>query len=1141
MKKHRVLILGASGENRRALCAVLANEYSTVQAESSKDALTALQHDKRGFAAVLLDLTASKPDGYAFLAEKQRRCLCPTTPVLVGIGPNCEETELHARSLGSYDCVKMPYCDSAVRHRLSNAIRLCRACGEIRSVERDELTGLYKKEFFFRLAGELLHANPDKRYDLVCVDIEKFKLVNDLFGTAEGDRVLRFWGAEMAASAGGDGFCGRIEGDKFAMLLPHREGFRQEWFEDASERVNRAPLKINLVLRAGIYVIEDPSVPVDVMCDRARLAIDSIKGKYGVYSAYYDPSIRERLLEEQRITDEMKPALAGGQFQVYFQPKYNLHDGSIAGAEALVRWHHPERGVLPPMEFILLFERNGFITDLDFFVWEQTCRCMREWCDAGHAPLPISANLSRVDIYNPHLPQLLMNMMGDYGLSPGQLHLEITESAYTENPRQLISVTTELKKLGFTLEMDDFGTGYSSLNMLSELPIDRLKLDMRFLHGKEEREDSKNILRFIIDLAQKLGLPVVAEGIETKAQAEMLRGIGCTYGQGYYFSKPLPQKEFESLLCRAARAGREEGKNCADAAAHGPEHGAPASDHIILIADDRADDRAQLRALFRSDHRVVEAQNSAQALAYLRETGGEADLILLGLPEQDGTVLLRQAKSETALCHIPIVVISKSGQEGEARALALGAADFVRKPFLPEAITRRVTNIMMRYHLERTREALRSRAENDALTGLYNRVEFETRIAHFLETQEHPRGAFVMIDIDNFKQLNDVFGHQQGDEALRTVAQVLRSSFRAEDMMARMGGDEFAVFTPYFFAPGDLQLRADLLCQKLRRVYRNGDACVEVSCSIGICLLPEHGSNYSALYANADKALLFAKRLGKNRFCLFGDNLKLPTPVLTRNMDWLLDEASDGIFVCDAQTYALLYLNRAAARIAGRTKEECIGKRCYEMIWHKNEPCSQCQRSQAKPDCFVEHQTEEQKDGRFFLVKTKSLDWNGTPAVIQYVQDNTARERQVRAEHSRLKSHITAQRVLVDRLHQATRGLEALLDNGEEGVAVLSVAKDQQVSAIFFSDGLCRMMGGSQEQLMRKFTELGFGGVHPEDRARVEQLFLQAVRKREKLRDTCRVRDMCGVYRDITVSAGVVEDTNGQAICCVTCSENKKA
>ena len=284
------------------------------------------------------------------------------------------------------------------------------------------------------------------------------------------------------------------------------------------------------------------------MCDRAFLVADSIKGRYNQRIGIYDDVLRDKLLREQAITESMETALAEGQFSVYLQPKYWLQNDTMAGAEALARWIHPELGFMNPGEFIPLFEKNGFITKLDRYVWEQTCKKLQQWRQEGYPDIAVSVNVSRADVYQEDLPATMSSLVAQYGIEPRQLHLELTESAYTENPNQIIAVVDELRNRGFVIEMDDFGSGYSSLNMLNQVHFDILKLDMKFIQTETAKPGEMSIMRFVVNLAKWLNLSTVAEGVETKAQLERLRDVGCDYAQGYYFSRPLPVQEFEKLL-----------------------------------------------------------------------------------------------------------------------------------------------------------------------------------------------------------------------------------------------------------------------------------------------------------------------------------------------------------------------------------------------------------------------------------------------------------------------------------------------------------------------------------------------------------------------------------------------------------------
>ena len=301
-------------------------------------------------------------------------------------------------------------------------------------------------------------------------------------------------------------------------------------------------------MKWGVYEIIDRSVPVEQMCDRVLLAADSIKGQYNQFYAVYDDNLRGKLLREKAIADVMETALAKEQFIVYLQPKYSLSDNRMVGAEALVRWIHPEWGFMSPGEFIPLFEKNGFIPCLDRYVWEKVCVYLHDWKEKGYPVVPISVNVSRADVYQSHLVDTLSGLVQKYGIDPACLHLEITESAYTDNPDQIISTVEELHRRGFVIEMDDFGSGYSSLNMLSQMTLDILKLDMKFIQNELAKPAEQSILNDIISMAHRMRLRVVAEGVETKEQTERLQAVGCDYVQGYYFARPMPVKEFEALF-----------------------------------------------------------------------------------------------------------------------------------------------------------------------------------------------------------------------------------------------------------------------------------------------------------------------------------------------------------------------------------------------------------------------------------------------------------------------------------------------------------------------------------------------------------------------------------------------------------------
>ena len=284
------------------------------------------------------------------------------------------------------------------------------------------------------------------------------------------------------------------------------------------------------------------------MCDRALLAAVSIKGNYDCRMIQFNDKMHEKMMMEQKIINTMVESLEKGEFMVYLQPKVEIDTGRIIGAEALVRWNHPKLGIISPCDFIPVFEQNGFIYTVDLYVWEKACSMMRAWRMAGLTEIPVSVNVSRTDLYHEDLPDRLVQLTETYGLSPQALHLEITESVYVRDASQMLIAIKRLKKAGFMIEMDDFGSGYSSLNILYELPIDVMKLDMMFLGRADHEARRRTVMRLVINLAKELNLQIIAEGVETEEQAQLLKCLGCGLAQGYLYGRPVPEPEFTRCL-----------------------------------------------------------------------------------------------------------------------------------------------------------------------------------------------------------------------------------------------------------------------------------------------------------------------------------------------------------------------------------------------------------------------------------------------------------------------------------------------------------------------------------------------------------------------------------------------------------------
>ena len=412
----------------------------------------------------------------------------------------------------------------------------------------DELTGIYNKQAFYAKTKEMLLDNPDKNFDLLRINIERFKVLNDLFGESTGDKLLRYIGKFLKEINLPLCVSGRLYADNFVVCYEAGKGDSRRMINTLQMVADSFAINNRTILSFGLYRIDDKTLPVSVMCDRANMALWKAKGNFKNPYCEYDEKMRQQVLKEQKIINAMERAIQNKEFTLYLQPKYDIEKGTIIGAEALVRWISLENGFISPGDFIPVFENNGFVYEVDKFIWEESCRYLRKWLDEGREVHPISVNVSRIDLYTPKLVQHLVNLREKYQLPSQYLELEITESAYTEDPEQIITITRQLREAGFVILMDDFGTGYSSLNMLKDIQIDVLKLDMGFLKSSDHSAKGGNILTAILKMAESLKMQTIAEGVETKEQVEFLKSIGCRYVQGFYYSKPLPVGEFEKLI-----------------------------------------------------------------------------------------------------------------------------------------------------------------------------------------------------------------------------------------------------------------------------------------------------------------------------------------------------------------------------------------------------------------------------------------------------------------------------------------------------------------------------------------------------------------------------------------------------------------
>lgn len=557
-RRHLVLVVEDQEINRDVLGMILEDDYDVIYAENGEEGLEQMRSHLDKLSIVLLDLMMPVMDGFEVLRHMRGDPELASMPVIVLTAE--KNAELRALQLGAADFITKPFdAHEVILARVARIIELCDGRNLISAAERDKLTGLYNRGFFFEYAERIYRYHPELHMDALSLDIERFHSVNELNGREFGDHVLRTIGGEiMDFLSKTEGIASRIEADRFDIFCLHREDYH-DVLGRLQKAVNAMSDRVNVRLRMGVKPWSEGVEP-SLMFDRARVACNMVRGSYKTHLVVFDDDMRERELFQQRLLNDLRRAVEEHQFIVYFQPKYNIQcdPPRLSSAEALIRWRHPELGMISPGTFVPLFERNGLIHVVDNYVWEQTVRQIAAWRDRLGMTLPVSVNRSRTDIFDPALEKNLLHLVESNGLTPKELKLEVTESAYTDSASQLISVIENLRGYGFEIEMDDFGSGYSSLNMLSSLPIDVLKMDMRFIQNVREDVREFRLVELILDIARYLDVPVVAEGVETAEQLALLRKAGCELVQGYYFSKPVPPEEFEKLILKQLELDRRE-------------------------------------------------------------------------------------------------------------------------------------------------------------------------------------------------------------------------------------------------------------------------------------------------------------------------------------------------------------------------------------------------------------------------------------------------------------------------------------------------------------------------------------------------------------------------------------------------------
>ena len=557
--KRRILLVEDEPINQDILAMILEDTYEVIPALTGAEALETVEAEAETLSLILLDLNLPDMHGLDVLRRLKGDARYARLPVIVMTAD--KDAEVESLTVGAIDFIPKPYPQPKVIHaRVLRTIELSEDRDTIRLTERDHLTGLYNREYFFRYAEQYDNYHRDAPTDAVVLDINHFHMINERYGKVLADQLLTGIAGqlrEFAAAAGG--IVCRREADTFLLYCPHQEDYAGllERLSLSPEGDGKGGAKARL--RMGVYYNTDRSIDLELRFDRAKMAADKVRSSVRNAIGIYDDSLHDSEVFAEQLLEEFPAAIREGQFLVYFQPKFDVRPDEpvLSSAEALVRWKHPRLGMVSPGVFIPLFEDSGLIGELDSYVWRATAAHIRDWKERLGVSVPVSVNVSRINMYDNDLAERLKAIVEENGLSCGDLLLEVTESAYTEDSDQIINVVNQLREAGFHIEMDDFGSGYSSLNMISLLPIDALKLDMEFIRSAFKARKDTRLLEVVIRMAEALEVPTIAEGVETAEQMFTLKAMGCDIVQGYYFSRPVPAAEFEQFLLekRQGRSG----------------------------------------------------------------------------------------------------------------------------------------------------------------------------------------------------------------------------------------------------------------------------------------------------------------------------------------------------------------------------------------------------------------------------------------------------------------------------------------------------------------------------------------------------------------------------------------------------------
>ncbi len=547
--KRKVLVVDDEEIGRDNFANLIDDRYQVLFAENGIEALKVIKDNADTLSLILLDLMMPNMDGYQVLDTlKGDEALC-NIPVVVL--PTDEESGVKSIKKGAVDFIPKSYTSKEIINaRIDRIIQLYESKVLLASTKNDPVSGLLTREYFMKYIDMIDSYAPEKDYDMIAINITKFRAINEIHGRTYGSNLLKQVGESIKKYVEHHkGIACRSYGDTYFIYVPHQEN-PNELLWEIHVQLRESLQDVSSRMRMGIYSHVDKHIPPSKRADRAMLACNSLKGNYNASVAHYDSTMVEREAYDEKLLTDLERALDEKQFIVYYQPKFKIQGEKVclASAEALIRWKHPELGIINPSLFIPVLEQNGMIQKLDKYIWQEAAHQAYEWKEKYDVSVPVSVNVSRIDMLESNFVENLTRVVREAGISPSDYIIEINESVYTKDTEKAIDIVKQLRDLGFKIVMDDFGTGYSSLNMISSLPFDSLKLDATFVKHIHENQKDRRMVEIIMEIAKLLNVEVIAEGVEYEEQFELLKKIGVDKIQGYYFSKPVEAGVFESFI-----------------------------------------------------------------------------------------------------------------------------------------------------------------------------------------------------------------------------------------------------------------------------------------------------------------------------------------------------------------------------------------------------------------------------------------------------------------------------------------------------------------------------------------------------------------------------------------------------------------